>query len=74
MSNLHVPHFSLGKYSIPVGMTEIKLQLEVSDRLTNIALEIFTDMSNHGKGFTDALLAVYLSGLEHGSNLNNENK
>lgn len=30
-------------------------------------LSIFTDAVNVGNSFQDALLAVYLSGLEHGS-------
>lgn len=67
MSNLTVPHFSLNRYAIPKDMTKIHLEPEIADKLSKIAIDIFVDMSNYGKGFSAALLAVYLSGLEHGA-------
>jgi len=39
---------------------------ETRDGLSNIALSIFTDSVNSGQYFQDAILAVYLSGLENG--------
>lgn len=39
------------------------------ETLTNIALRVFADCTNSGVGFQDALLAIYLSGLQHGSSI-----
>lgn len=40
--------------------------------LTQVALDIFTDCVNVGVPFQDALLAIYLSGLQHGSQITAE--
>ena len=37
------------------------------DELARIAMSIFADCTNVGVPFQDAILAVYLSGLHHGS-------
>ncbi len=50
----------------PVRMTAITLPTELHHDITNIALSIFTDCVNGGKTFQDAILAVYLSGIDHG--------
>lgn len=42
------------------------------EAMTNIAVSIFTDCSNVGVSFQDSLLAIYLSGLQHGSALTKE--
>lgn len=39
---------------------------EVREGLTQIALDIFTDCTNVGVPFQDILLAIYISGLQHG--------
>lgn len=43
--------------------------MEVTEAATKIALDIFTDCTNVGVPFQEALLAIYLSGLQHGSAL-----
>jgi hypothetical protein len=42
---------------------------EITEGLSKIALEIWTDCVNAGQPFQVALLAVYISGLQHGSSL-----
>lgn len=46
---------------------------DTKDLLTMIALNIFTDCVNSGQHFQDALLAIYLSGLENGMSAYKEN-
>jgi hypothetical protein len=48
-------------------MSSVVLDHEILEALTGVALSIFTDCANAGKTFQDALLAVYISGVEHGS-------
>jgi hypothetical protein len=48
-------------------MSSVVLDNETLEALTGIALSIFTDCANAGKTFQEALLAVYISGVEHGS-------
>lgn len=50
----------------PVGMKAIDIPDELKQDITKIALSIFTDCVNSGKTFQDAILAVYLSGIDHG--------
>ena len=51
----------------PRGMTRMPdVSAEEVEALTRIALGIFADMTNAGRSFQDALLAIYLSGLQHG--------
>lgn len=45
---------------------------ELSEGLTQIAIDIFTDCVNVGVPFQEALCAVYLSGLEHGHTITKE--
>jgi len=45
---------------------------ELTDDLTRIAVGIFTDCTNVGVPFQTALLAIYLSGLQHGHALAQE--
>jgi len=51
----------------PLKMSAVVLPEELRDGLASIALSVFTDMVNDGKPFQDAILAVYLSGLNHGA-------
>lgn len=53
----------------PQGMATMRLPHELSRTATTVALDIFADCSNAGVPFPDALLAIYLSGLEHGSEI-----
>ena len=50
----------------PPQMSAIQVDDETKTRATEFALSIFTDCINSGKTFQDALLAIYLSGLENG--------
>jgi hypothetical protein len=50
----------------PRNMEAVTISHEQSETMQKIALSIFTDCSNRGLAFSDALTAVYLSGLEHG--------
>ena len=54
----------------PVGMTAIAIKDELKHDITKIALSIFSDCVNQGKTFQDAILAVYLSGMENGIEAN----
>ena len=51
----------------PARMSAIGLDEETKTAVTKLALSIFTDCINSGKTFQDTILAVYLSGLENGS-------
>lgn len=42
--------------------------------LTEVALSIWADCTNAGQPFQAALLAVYLSGLQHGAALSPQTK
>lgn len=48
-------------------MSSVEVPHETMEAMQSIALGIFTDCSNNGHGFADALTWVYLSGLQHGS-------
>jgi len=45
---------------------------EQIDAATNLALSIFADCSNVGIPFQESLLAIYLSGLQHGCEITKE--
>lgn len=67
---LHVVHHSLkGFQRTPREMSRMPMTWDQRDTFTKIAISIFTDCSNVGVGFQDALLAIYLSGLQHGSSI-----
>lgn len=76
MSDLHPIHKSLyvadviGRPAVRVKPRDMARLKMPSDEhrlaLTRIALDIFTDCTNVGIPFQDALLAIYLSGLNHG--------
>lgn len=51
---------------VPAKMSFIRMNGADVEFLTNVALELFTDACNAGLPFQDALLAVYLSALDHG--------
>lgn len=44
------------------------------EALVKIAISIFTDCTNVGVSFQDSLLAIYLSGLQHGASVTKENE
>ncbi len=79
MSNpINPVHFSLyellkkGYRVRPREMTKLSVPRELSYGVTQIALDIFTDCTNVGVPFQDAICAVYLSGLEHGHQITTE--
>ena len=51
----------------PRNMDYARLPDGAKDDLSRIAMSIFADCTNVGVPFQDAILAVYLSGLCHGS-------
>jgi hypothetical protein len=50
-------------------MDTVAIPTEMRDGLFGIAMSIFTDCVNVGTSFQDSLLAIYLSGLQHGSEI-----
>ena len=70
-SGLQPVHNSLhGKRMKPYQMERAPgMERAQYEAMVNIAVSIFTDCSNVGVSFQDSLLAIYLSGLQHGSAL-----
>lgn len=68
ISTIHPVHHSVIRIGsvTPNRMDRITMPDEMRESMTRIALDIFTDMSNANGSFQDALLAIYLSGLQHG--------
>lgn len=61
-------HWSMdGKRRAPAGFGSVQMGAEAKEAITNLALDTFTRMTNNGNSFNDALLAVYMTGLENGS-------
>jgi len=52
---------------VPRSTEKITLPEGAKEHLGALALDIFIHASNHGQVFQEALLAVYLSGLNHGA-------
>jgi hypothetical protein len=75
---IRVIHYSLrrkiakGRSVLPRDMERIQVPIELSDGLAEIALSIFADCVNVGATLQDAILAVYLSGLQHGNTISKE--
>ena len=68
MSQIHPVHHSLRtSQKKPKNMDRVGMSEDTHRALTSVALSIFTDAVNVGNSFQDALLSVYLSGLEHGT-------
>jgi hypothetical protein len=66
-------HHSLhGKRMTPYHMDRLRMDRGHYEAGVNIALSIFTDCSNVGVSFQDALFAIYLSGLQHGAALSGD--
>lgn len=66
LSPLHPSVRRLRGMSVPFNMDAVTITTEQSEAMQGIALSIFADCSNRGLAFSDALMAVYLSGLGHG--------
>lgn len=47
------------------GMATVDCTADVREGMERIALGIFTDMTNAGSTFQQALAAIYVSGLQH---------
>ena len=74
---IHPVHHSIrripgGRSMVVKDMSHIVIPHDLAEGLSGIAMSIFTDMSNMGHGIQDALLAIYLSGLEHGCSITKE--
>lgn len=50
----------------PATMERIKMPHGLKEDLGELAIDVFTAASNAGQTFQEALLAVYLTGLENG--------
>jgi hypothetical protein len=73
MTELHPVHFSLhGKQRLPGNMDRVRMPPDMKAHMTKTAISIFSDCTNVAVPFQDALLAVYLSGLQHGQALAKE--
>lgn len=68
---LHTRHSSMvGRSALRIkDMTSIKLPPETRESMEAISLSIFTDMCNAGHSLQGSLLAVYLSGINHGAEI-----
>lgn len=58
----------LGVRRKPRGFGEVRLSPEHAEFAARMAVETFTEMTNNGQSFQSALVAVYLTGLDHGAN------
>ena len=47
-------------------LTRITMPIETKECLGGLAASVFTEASNAGQTFQEALLAVYMTGLENG--------
>ncbi len=62
----HHPASALGFRVKPNDMTLVQMDDDLSRSMHQIANSVFTDACNSGMPFQQALIAVYLSGLNHG--------
>lgn len=71
MADLHALHHSwIMQKQVscrPLDMETISISPLATEELTDVALDIFADMANAGRSFQSCVLAIYLSGLQHGS-------
>lgn len=67
MNPIHALHPSIrGKLRKPANMDSIVLPIDLHTAATEVALSVFADVVNTGRPLQDALLAVYMTGLNHG--------
>ena len=64
-----VHHSMHGKRITPRKMDRLNMDREHYEAGVRIALSVFADCTNVGVSFQDAILAVYLTGLQHGAAL-----
>jgi len=70
MSNLNPIHYSMRlARRLPRNMDRLSVPRELHEAATEMVLSIFTDCINVGTPLQDTLLAIYLSGLQHGQEL-----
>jgi len=50
----------------PRTLTRLTMPIETKQCLGGLATSVFTEASNAGQTFQEALLAVYMTGLENG--------
>ena len=66
MDQLHAPHQSARGRRLPMrDMDSLEVSSEHLRVLEEIALDVFTTMSNAGYSFSETLAAVYFSGIQH---------
>ena len=51
----------------PPGLTAISLPRAERELMERVSLDIWTAMVNQGRSMQDAILSVYLSGINHGA-------
>ena len=51
----------------PPGLTSISLPRAERELMERVALDVWTAVINQGRSMQDAILAVYLSGINHGA-------
>jgi len=74
---LHPLHHSMRNHVIrrtPRDMSSVHLDHETGETLTKVVLAIFADCINSGKPLQDALLAIYLSGMNHAIEARKDNQ
>lgn len=77
---LHPVHFSIramlakGTKFKPRAMSSVRMARDDYEAMQRVAMEIFADCTNVGVPFQEAIAAVYLSGLQNGSELRKEIK
>lgn len=59
---------------LPDGYHHVELSPEQRRQFEKLALEIFTVAANRGVSFSEALVSVYISGVEHGVRASEEIK
>lgn len=75
MAALRPIHVSIaGRPRLPNRMDRLPMPPEMAEGMSEIALTIWADCINAGQPFQQALLAVYLSGLQHGLTLSSLTK
>ncbi len=64
----------LGVRRKPPGFSAVRLTPEQAEFAARMAVETFTEMTNNGQSFQSALVAVYLTGLDHGANASRDDE
>ncbi|WP_421782691.1 hypothetical protein [Kiloniella litopenaei] len=60
------------RMKVPTKMDWMGVSNEQAKSIHRVSMGIFTDMSNGGYSISEAIEAVYVSGLNHGMELSND--